>query len=77
MKIIVLQGYYVRWKILEGGNFGESMLLKLLVWKNLANLLSVDLKILHMSRLAVPAFHPRAKSMAVYSFAIDRWHTSY
>ena len=51
----------VRGKILEGENFGESMLLKLLARKNLANLPAVDQKILFVSRLAASVFHPRAK----------------
>ena len=41
----------VRGKILEGENFGESMLLKLLARKNLANLPAVNQKILLVSRL--------------------------
>ena len=43
--------YTVRGKILEGENFGESMLLKLLARKNLANLPAVNQKILLVSRL--------------------------
>ena len=59
------------WENFGGENFGESMLLKLLAWKNLANLLSVDLKILHVSRLAASAFHPHG------SIFIRHWPMAY
>ena len=47
-------------KILEGENLGESMLLKLLARKILANLPAVDPVSPRVSRLAASAFHPRA-----------------
>ena len=46
---------------MEGENFGESMILKLLARKNLANLPAVDQKVLLVSRLAASAFHLRAR----------------